>query len=91
MQKRILHNPALENGYLAMAADAEYEAAAGEWVNGLIGGMAYQKLLDELGEASFATRINRRFVGLDVEGLVIPARQIARKPYVFGDWRLAGG
>ena len=36
----VLQNAALEDGYRAMAADAEYEAAAGEWVKGLIGGMA---------------------------------------------------
>lgn len=42
-----------------------------------------QTVAPEQGEAiSFAERVNRRFVGLDVESLAIPARQIARTPPV---------
>jgi hypothetical protein len=36
----VLQNAALDEGYRAMAADAAYEAQAGEWVEGLIGGLA---------------------------------------------------
>lgn len=35
------------------------------------------------GGISFAERVNRRFVGLDVESLAIPARQIVRTPPAF--------
>lgn len=39
---------------------------------------------EQAAEASFAERINRRFAGLDVEALAVPARQAARKPPEFG-------
>ena len=36
----VLQNAALDEGYRAMAADSQYEAQAGEWINGLIGDLA---------------------------------------------------
>ena len=36
----VLQNAALDEAYRAMSADAQYEAEAGEWIDGLIGGMA---------------------------------------------------
>lgn len=36
----VLQNAALEEAYRAMSADAQYEADADEWIDGLIGGMA---------------------------------------------------
>ncbi len=36
----VLQNAALDDGYRAMAADKQYEAAAGEWIDGLIGDIA---------------------------------------------------
>ena len=38
---------------------------------------------EQVGAISFAERVNSRFVGLQVESLPIPARQIARTPPVF--------
>lgn len=36
----VLQNVALDEGYRAMAADQEREAAASQWVGGLINGLA---------------------------------------------------
>lgn len=38
----VLQNAALDEGYRAMAADVQYEAAAGQWIDGLIGDMAHE-------------------------------------------------
>ena len=35
---------------------------------------------EQAGAISFAERVNRRFVGMGVESLPIPSRQIARTP-----------
>ena len=35
---------------------------------------------EQAGQLSFAERINRRFVGMDVESLPVPARQTTRTP-----------
>ena len=36
----VLKNTALDEGYRAMAADPQYEAEAGEWIDGLIGDLS---------------------------------------------------
>jgi len=38
----VLQNAALDEGYRAMAADTQYEADAGQWIDGLIGDMAHE-------------------------------------------------
>lgn len=39
----VLQNTALDDGYRAMAADADYEAGANTWIKGLIGDLAQEK------------------------------------------------
>ncbi len=38
---------------------------------------------EQAGRVSFAERVNSRFLGLQVQSLPIPARQIARTPPIF--------
>ena len=41
-RSHVLQNAVLDEGYRAMAADTQYEAEAGQWIDGLIGDMAHK-------------------------------------------------